>query len=484
MTAGDRPDADSAEPSPQSRCSSRRGVCLPSSTLPKRSPRSCGRSAEGSGPVAVDAERASGYRYSQRAYLVQLRRRGCRHRDHRPGGPAGPVRVGSRASRRRVGAARRQPGSALPRRGGHDPARHLRHRARWPAGRLRAGGARRDGRAGPRIRAGEGSLGGRLVDPAATRAVVAVRRARRRAAGRPARRSRGRARQAGQARLGAGGVRRDPRPLPRASRGPIRGGAPAASTGSGPAASSPPSASSGTPATSSPAAATSPPAGCCPTAPSSPRSWPTPPISTRCASCPSTPAPGSASSRPGGGRPWRRLPRCPTPRCRRPRRRAGRPAAAEPLGRTRHRRGGTADAGACRPQRHRRAARAAGRKPPRACAVPPARMEPARGVVGADRDPGPAGWQRQAVADRPGRRGAHRSARRAVILSVPRITAGTGLVLEPLTEATANALFSGGGGLACTPGWPHEDTLPAFAARAARRARPRLAGAARRRRRR
>jgi len=29
---------------------------------------------EGSGPVAVDAERASGYRYSHRAYLVQLRR--------------------------------------------------------------------------------------------------------------------------------------------------------------------------------------------------------------------------------------------------------------------------------------------------------------------------------------------------------------------------------------------------------------------------
>ncbi len=35
------------------------------------------RFAAGSGPVAVDAERASGYRYSQRAYLVQLRRRGA-----------------------------------------------------------------------------------------------------------------------------------------------------------------------------------------------------------------------------------------------------------------------------------------------------------------------------------------------------------------------------------------------------------------------
>jgi ribonuclease D len=34
------------------------------------------RFAEGQGPVAVDAERASGYRYGQRAYLVQLRRAG------------------------------------------------------------------------------------------------------------------------------------------------------------------------------------------------------------------------------------------------------------------------------------------------------------------------------------------------------------------------------------------------------------------------
>jgi ribonuclease D len=35
------------------------------------------RLADGSGPVAVDAERASGYRYGQRAYLVQLRRAGA-----------------------------------------------------------------------------------------------------------------------------------------------------------------------------------------------------------------------------------------------------------------------------------------------------------------------------------------------------------------------------------------------------------------------
>lgn len=33
--------------------------------------------AAGTGPVAVDAERASGYRYSQRAYLIQIRRAGA-----------------------------------------------------------------------------------------------------------------------------------------------------------------------------------------------------------------------------------------------------------------------------------------------------------------------------------------------------------------------------------------------------------------------
>ena len=35
------------------------------------------RLADGEGPVAVDVERASGFRYSQRAYLVQVYRRGA-----------------------------------------------------------------------------------------------------------------------------------------------------------------------------------------------------------------------------------------------------------------------------------------------------------------------------------------------------------------------------------------------------------------------
>ncbi|HRN29950.1 MAG TPA: ribonuclease D, partial [Terrimesophilobacter sp.] len=33
--------------------------------------------AKGTGPIALDAERASGYRYSQRAYLIQLHREGA-----------------------------------------------------------------------------------------------------------------------------------------------------------------------------------------------------------------------------------------------------------------------------------------------------------------------------------------------------------------------------------------------------------------------
>jgi ribonuclease D len=37
----------------------------------------CQAVANGSGPVAIDAERASGYRYSQRAYLIQVRREGA-----------------------------------------------------------------------------------------------------------------------------------------------------------------------------------------------------------------------------------------------------------------------------------------------------------------------------------------------------------------------------------------------------------------------
>ena len=53
----------------------RDGVPEPIST-PAALAAAVARLAAGGGPVAVDAERASGYRYGQRAYLVQLRRHG------------------------------------------------------------------------------------------------------------------------------------------------------------------------------------------------------------------------------------------------------------------------------------------------------------------------------------------------------------------------------------------------------------------------
>ncbi|MFC0039841.1 ribonuclease D [Actinomadura rayongensis] len=46
-------------------------------TAPAELERAIAAFAAGTGPVAVDAERASGYRYGQRAYLIQLRRAGA-----------------------------------------------------------------------------------------------------------------------------------------------------------------------------------------------------------------------------------------------------------------------------------------------------------------------------------------------------------------------------------------------------------------------
>lgn len=43
---------------------------------PEQLQATCDAIAAGTGPIALDAERASGYRYSQRAYLIQIRREG------------------------------------------------------------------------------------------------------------------------------------------------------------------------------------------------------------------------------------------------------------------------------------------------------------------------------------------------------------------------------------------------------------------------
>jgi ribonuclease D len=49
----------------------------PLTDTPPALARACGALAAAEGPVAIDAERASGYRYSSRAYLIQLRREGA-----------------------------------------------------------------------------------------------------------------------------------------------------------------------------------------------------------------------------------------------------------------------------------------------------------------------------------------------------------------------------------------------------------------------
>ncbi len=51
-------------------------ACHRSSPIRPRLELAASELAAGTGPIAVDAERASGYRYGQRAYLVQIRRNG------------------------------------------------------------------------------------------------------------------------------------------------------------------------------------------------------------------------------------------------------------------------------------------------------------------------------------------------------------------------------------------------------------------------
>ncbi|HEU4423019.1 MAG TPA: ribonuclease D [Pilimelia sp.] len=74
VEAGEPPDPVAGGPVPLT--APRDGTPAPVET-PAALAEVAGRFAEGTGPVAVDAERASGYRYSQRAYLVQLRREGA-----------------------------------------------------------------------------------------------------------------------------------------------------------------------------------------------------------------------------------------------------------------------------------------------------------------------------------------------------------------------------------------------------------------------
>ncbi|HEV2886788.1 MAG TPA: ribonuclease D [Jatrophihabitans sp.] len=71
------PAMESAGPPVQFLRAPREGTPHPLTTAAELAEAAAGLAA-GHGPVAIDAERASGYRYSQRAYLVQLRRAGYR----------------------------------------------------------------------------------------------------------------------------------------------------------------------------------------------------------------------------------------------------------------------------------------------------------------------------------------------------------------------------------------------------------------------
>ena len=158
--------------------------------------------AAGSGPVAVDVERASGFRYSQRAYLVQVFRRGSGRLPLRPAGRSAISRRCRRRSATRSGCCtrrartcRRCASSDL------EPATMFdTELAARLLGHARVGlGAVVEDTLG--IIAGEGPLGVGLVDPPAPPVLARVRRARCRASRRRARRARRGARRAGQDRV-------------------------------------------------------------------------------------------------------------------------------------------------------------------------------------------------------------------------------------------------------------------------------------------
>ncbi len=71
------PDGDAAADVPELPPLTLRDGLPPLTDTPEALQRAADALAAGSGPLAVDTERASGYRYGQRAYLIQLRRAGA-----------------------------------------------------------------------------------------------------------------------------------------------------------------------------------------------------------------------------------------------------------------------------------------------------------------------------------------------------------------------------------------------------------------------
>ena len=209
-----------------------------------------------SGPVALDAERASGYRYSQRAYLVQVRREGAGTAliDPIAFGDLVPLDAAIGDTEWILHAATQD--LACLAEVGLAPAPAVRHRARRPAAQPAAGGPGLAGRALPRPQPGQGALRRRLVDPAAARAVARLRRARRRGAHRAPRPA---STPSWRRPASASGRRRSSRPCSRSPARPrarSRGAVRRASTRPAAGARSAWSARSGRPATRSPRSAT------------------------------------------------------------------------------------------------------------------------------------------------------------------------------------------------------------------------------------
>ena len=164
----------------------------------------------GHGPLAVDAERASGYRYSQRAYLVQLRRAGYGTVLIDPIALPDLTTLNTAMLRRRVDPARGPPGPALSERTRPVPEPAVRHRARRTPTWRGTRGPRHHGRVEARNPAREGSLRRGLEHPPAAPGLARLRRARRRTAYRASRRAGGRTRRRRQNAVGRAGVRGRP----------------------------------------------------------------------------------------------------------------------------------------------------------------------------------------------------------------------------------------------------------------------------------
>ena len=226
--------------------------------------------ARGTGPFAVDAERASGFRYSNRAYLVQIRRAG-----------AGTVLIDpvSHGGDPLAGAWHRWPTCWPPTSGCCTPP--IRTCRAWPrsgCGRRRsttpnwpAGWPASIGSTWPRwcsgcsVWAGQGARRRRLVQAPTAGGLAQLRRAGRRGAPGAARRGRRRAGGTGQSRLGGTGIRAPAHLRSRTRPGATGGAARRGSTRCATRGRWPRCASCGRRATRSPGAATSRRAASCPT---------------------------------------------------------------------------------------------------------------------------------------------------------------------------------------------------------------------------